>query len=239
MKLIREFFKKEGRTNRIITAFVFLSLILSAVYATVNIILSDPGAISSVPHERMKSDYTLILVQCLLGMAVMFLPNLLEKRLRITIPNASHIAFVVFLYCAIYLGEVRKFYYTVSHWDTVLHAFSAVMLGAAGFSVVDLLNSHENVNVRLAPKFVALFAFCFALSFGALWEIYEFAGDNILGLNMQKYAYENGVKLIGQAALFDTMKDIIVDAFGSLAMAIFGYFSLKKRYISEKAKQSV
>ena len=33
----------------------------------------------------------------------------------------------------------------------------------------------------------ALFAFCFALAAGTVWEIYEFSGDHLLGLNMQKY----------------------------------------------------
>jgi hypothetical protein len=84
-------------------------------------------------------------------------------------------------------------------------------LGALGLSVVSLLNQSEAITVSLSPVFVALFAFCFALSLGVVWEIYEFIIDGLLHTNAQKYALESGEPLIGQAALMDTMKDLIVD----------------------------
>lgn len=62
---------------------------------------------------------------------------------------------------------------------------------------------------------------------GAVWEIYEFTMDSVFGTNMQKYMLDNGTALIGQAALQDTMKDIIVDAIGALVMSTIGYISLK------------
>ena len=46
--------------------------------------------------------------------------------------------------------------------------------------------------------------------------------------NMQKYALEGGEALAGQAALQDTMGDLIVDFIGALAIAIAGYLSLKR-----------
>ena len=42
---------------------------------------------------------------------------------------------------------------------------------------------------------------------------------------MQKYALEGGEALAGQAALQDTMGDLIVDFIGALAIAIAGYLS--------------
>lgn len=74
---------------------------------------------------------------------------------------------------------------------------------------------------------VLYIAFCFALAMGAVWEIYEFTMDSVFGTNMQKYMLDNGTALIGQAALQDTMKDIIVDAIGALVMSTIGYISLK------------
>jgi uncharacterized membrane protein YjdF len=137
------------------------------------------------------------------------------------------IMYAVFLYCAIYLGEVRDFYYRVPHWDTILHIFSGAALGALGLSVVSLLNQSEAITVSLSPVFVALFAFCFALSLGVVWEIYEFIIDGLLHTNAQKYALESGEPLIGQAALMDTMKDLIVDGVGAFVISTIGYVSLK------------
>ncbi|MPN18700.1 hypothetical protein SDC9_166063 [bioreactor metagenome] len=103
------------------------------------------------------------------------------------------------------------------------------MLGALGFSFVSLLNQSEKVPMNLSPLFVAIFAFCFAVTLGVVWEIYEFTFDGILGLNMQKFMLENGTQLIGRAALADTMKDLIVDAAGALVVSIIGYISMKKQ----------
>ena len=178
---------------------------------------------------RTKSDYILMMLQCTLGIIAMLLPGLLTKRLRIVIPSGIYILYVIFLYCAIYLGEVRSFYYSVPHWDTILHCFSGAMLGALGFSFVTLLNNTQRVPVNLSPSFVAVFAFCFALSLGVVWEIYEFTFDGLLGLNMQKFALEGGEPLVGRDALADTMKDLIVDALGALATSIIGYVSIKYR----------
>jgi len=94
---------------------------------------------------------------------------------------------------------------------------------------VDLLNREQKVRVQLSPLFVAIFAFCFALAAGAVWEIYEYTCDTLLKLNMQKYATEHGVELIGRAALRDTMKDIIFDAIAALGVAILGYLSIAKK----------
>ena len=107
------------------------------------------------------------------------------------------------------------------------HFFSGAMLGALGFILVEWLNASEKVHVSLSPAFISLFAFCFALSCGAVWEIYEFSCDTLLGLNMQKYMTGAGEMLAGRLALRDTMKDIIVDAASAALMAVLGFARLK------------
>ena len=122
---------------------------------------------------------------------------------------------------------MRNFYFNVPHWDTILHLFSGLGLGALGFSIVNLLNKSDKNYFSLSPGFVALFAFCFAVSIGVIWEIYEFIMDYILNTNMQKYALESGESLIGKAALFDTMKDFIVNVIGVIIISVIGYISLR------------
>ena len=96
------------------------------------------------------------------------------------------------------------------------------MIGALGFSIVTLLNKTEKVPMELSPLFVALFSFCFAVTLGVVWEFYEYTFDGLLGLNMQKFALENGTLLIGRAALADTMMDLVVDAVGAFIMSVIG-----------------
>lgn len=213
--------KKHWDAKSIIGLILLITLLGSIVYAGIGCALAPEAA--SQPGERCRSDYVLMLLQCCLGLAVMFLPNMLQKKWTWPISDAMYILYFLFLYCAIYLGEVRNFFYVVPHWDTWLHTFSGGMLGALGFIVVDRLTRLGRKWVQLSPGFVCLFALCFAVTIGVLWEIYEFTFDGLLGLNMQKFRLEDGTQLVGRAALQDTMKDLIVDVLGAAVVVGLGY----------------
>ena len=207
--------------------FVFFTFIFSIIYVIIRIILSPTVAPSSDITIRVKSDYILMLLQNIFGVIAMMFPGFLTRKINLSIPTHMIVVYAVFLYCGIYLGEIRNFYFIFPHWDTILHTFSGAAIGALGFSIVSLLNKSESVTFSLSPIFVAMFAFCFAVSLGVVWEFYEFIMDYLLNTNMQKYAVESGERLIGQNALIDTMKDLIVDAIGAFVMASIGYVSLK------------
>lgn len=219
--------KRKLNWEKIICWGVFSTLVLSSVVVLVMLIKAPLRTESLEPDIRSKSDYALMLLQCVLGILAMLLPGVLEHKINLVISSKMLIMYALFLYAAIYLGEVRNFYYHIPHWDTILHTFSGGMLGTLGFSVIALLNKTDRVPINLSPVFVAIFAFCFAVTLGALWEIYEFTFDGILGLNMQKFADKDGMQLVGRAALMDTMKDIIVDVVGAALVSCMGYISLK------------
>lgn len=208
-------------------AFVFNSLVVSVVYIIIRMILSPSVAPVDFPDMKLRGDYVLMLLQCVVGVLAMLLPGIVTKQMKISVPNNMFFVYAIFLYCAIFLGEVTNFYYVIPHWDTMLHTFSGFMLGALGFSLISFFNKTDKIPVSLSPVFVAIFTFCFAVTIGAVWEIYEFSMDLMLSTNMQKFALESGEALIGSSALIDTMKDLIVDSAGALVMSIVGYISLK------------
>ena len=146
------------------------------------------------------ADYVLMLVQCILGVIVMHIPSLLAKRFKFEPPVVLYTLYIIFLYCAIFLGEVRSFYYLIPHWDVILHSMSSIMTGFFGLMVVYILNRDEHLVVKLSPFFISLFAFSFSVTIGSLWEIYEFSFDGLLGLNMQKFMnslfYPNKISII-------------------------------------------
>lgn len=237
--------KKKKNVKEIIAKIVFISFVIPLGYIIYKIVTSPISNDLHIENIKVKSDYVLMLIQCLLGIVALFIPSIISKKWKITIPSSMYIIYVIFLYAAIFLGEVRDFYYRIPHWDTILHTFSGAGIGALGFSVVSLLNKQEKLNVNLSPFFVALFSFCFAITMGVIWEIYEFTFDGLLELNMQKFALENGVNLVGRVALSDTMKDLIVDSIGAFVISLLGYVSLKykkgwidKLLITEKKKDS-
>lgn len=220
---------KNNKINwqKLLNYFVLITLISTIIFLVFEINKAPTVTDANNPFIRIKSDYALMLSQCILGVIAMLLPGILEKKLKIAIPSNMLILYTIFLYSAIYLGEVRSFYYNISNWDNILHTFSGAMIGALGFSIVTLLNKTEKVPINLSPIFVALFSFCFAVTLGVVWEFYEFIFDGLLGLNMQKFALEDGTQLVGRAALVDTMIDLFVDTVGALIMSIIGYISLK------------
>ncbi len=217
--------KQTVSARRVISLIVFITMIVSTVVVTVAMLLAP-----SVPTEgyaRIKSEYVLMLLQSILGIFAMLLPSWLYRRWGVEIPSFMMILYAVFLYCAIYLGEVRGFYFLIPYWDTILHTFSGIALGALGFSVLTLLNKTDRVPLQLSPVFVAVFAFCFAIAVDVVWEIYEFAADGIFQMNMQKHSLADGQPLIGRQALSDTMTDLVVDSIGAVFISLVGYVSLK------------
>lgn len=154
------------------------------------------------------------LLMSVLTLALVFVPGLIEDRYDIHLPVEFEIVAVVFIYASIFLGEVQGYYSTFAWWDAVLHGASAVALGFVGFAILFILD--QTSKIRASPSTLAMFTFAFAVSIGAVWEIFEFAVDQIFGANMQK------------SGLVDTMWDLIVDSIGASIAAIAGYFYLKR-----------
>ena len=218
---------KKRNWKEIVAYAILISFIIPIGYCAYKIVVAPSVNPENIEGIKVKTDYILMLSQCVLGIVAIILPSLISKKVNITIPSNMYFLYLIFLFCGNFLGEVTNFFYKFKYWDVMLHAFSSLMLGAIGFSIINLLNKEEKIHIKLSPMFVAIFSFCFAVSLGLIWEVYEFLADGALGLNMQKFALEHGVQLIGREALLDTMKDLIVDCIGAFIMASVGYVSLK------------
>ncbi len=147
--------------------------------------------------------------------ALSLVPVLAQRRLGIRLPVRFFGWIVVFVFATIFLGEAFDFYNRFWWWDVVLHGGSAMAFGLIGFLFVFMLFQGDRY---AAPAWaVAFMSFSFAITIGALWEIFEFAMDQVFGLNMQK------------TGLVDTMWDLIVDTLGAGLGATAGFFYLKGR----------
>lgn len=216
---------QKNKKIRRLYIFVVLSFIVPILFIVFRMLFSTVPASDKAYHSN--ADYALMLVQCLLGLIAINIPSLLSRRFNFEVPMVLYGLYIVFLYCAIFLGEVRSFYYVIPFWDDILHCMSSMMTGLFAFMLVTILNRNENTVFTLSRGFVVLFAFCFSITIGALWEIYEFVFDGLLGLNMQKFMEADGTILTGRAALSDTMTDLIVDSIGALISTLLGYLAIK------------
>jgi hypothetical protein len=150
-------------------------------------------------------------------LSITFLPLLLGKRFQIRIPAEFELLAIVFVYATLFLGEVHGYYIRYWWWDLVLHASAGLLLGILGFLLVYVLNEKDDIDLQLTPGFMAVFAFVFAMAFGAAWEVFEFTMDSLFGLTMQKPMFND------TSGLTDTMWDLIVDAAGALFISVLGY----------------
>lgn len=152
---------------------------------------------------------------CVIALWIVWMPPFLARNLQVHFPLEFSLMLNLFIYSSIFLGEIRGYYTRFWWWDIVLHAGSGIALGFIGFLI--LYSLYQTGRIVISPFLLAMFSFCFALSLGALWEIFEFAVDSLFGTNMQK------------SGLVDTMWDLIVDAIGALIVAVSGYAYVRNR----------
>ena len=142
-------------------------------------------------------------------------PLFVASRLDIRLPSSLTALAVVFVFATLFLGEVFDFYTRLWWWDIALHGLSAVGFGIAGFLFVFIL--FEGDRYAAPPWAMGLLAASIGIMIGVLWEIFEFAMDQIFGMNMQK------------SGLLDTMSDLIVDVIGSGLGGTMGALYLRGR----------
>lgn len=169
------------------------------------------------------------LASAALTVLLLMLPSFIQMVSKLRIPVSVRVVYLIFIICAMYLGEIHSFFYRFLWWDEMLHTSSAMMLAYVSFIFIDALDDSGKGAAGLNPALVASFVFCFTLAFGVIWELFEFAADELLGVNMLKgrdpfvagsvYSYEK--------ALVNTMIDLMLDGAGGLIIALSTWFHLK------------
>lgn len=137
--------------------------------------------IRSITAGNSENAYT-----CLLSLFLLYLPSIIERKLEMRLPTALEITVVVFIFASEILGEIACFYVTVPFWDKAMHTVSGFIYAAVGYSMADILNRDHRISFQLSPVFLAVVAFCFSMTIGALWEIFEFSVDTLFQKDMQK-----------------------------------------------------
>ncbi len=156
--------------------------------------------------------YWTIFFLSLLTFGFTFLPFLFDYY-ALRLPKNLSLAIIFCIYATLYLGEVGAFYEKFWWWDLLLHGGSALGFGIIGFLILFILQMRKHIAGE--PITIAVFSFTFAVAIGALWEVFEFSLDQILGTNLQK------------SGLWDTMGDLIVDCAGAALASLFGFVYLK------------
>ncbi len=178
-------------------------------------------------EKNNSSDLLFILWQLFLMVIFTFIPKLVEVLFKVRIPNYMKILFIFFCFCHFILGEIVGFYATIKIWDMFLHISTTAIITLLGVSTIYILA--QEGKIKLIPLYLLVYPLCFAMTIEVLWEVVEFASDVLFKTNMQRFNNSiTGEPFIGQKALLDTMKDLIVDFLSALFVSLVAYIGEKK-----------
>jgi hypothetical protein len=142
-----------------------------------------------------------------------FIITYIANKKNIVLPSSFQLVFLLFILLAQYFGEILKFYTMFWWWDLSLHGLFGI------YAVIIALNLMEGIIMKKKEtthqRFVVLtlvFAFCFSLALGTLWEMFEVVGDYILKTDMV-----NG-------GLEDTSSDLIIKILSAFITCIIYYY---------------
>jgi hypothetical protein len=194
---------------------------------------------------------------CILTLVLFLIPSFIERRIHIDIPDTLEIIMLLFIFSAEILGEIKEYYLLFPDWDTILHTLNGFLAASIGLSLIDILNKNDKFSINMSPLFVSLVSFCFSMTIGVLWELFEFSMDKYFGFDMQKDTLINTIRTVSlnptganvpitvnidsimvngvpwnsyiDIGLIDTMMDLFVNFIGATVFAVFGFFYIKNR----------
>lgn len=162
--------KSELKENR--SAFI--------VYSTLRILVIGVMILQIFNHNFQNA------FLCILTLILFIMPSVVQATFKVEFPTLLEIIILLFIFAAEILGEISAFYIKFPYWDTVLHTLNGFLCGAIGFSLVEIMNGNKRLRFELSPLFMAVVAFCFSMTIGVTWEIFEFSMDSLYHLDMQK-----------------------------------------------------
>lgn len=143
-----------------------------------------------------------------------FLPDITCNLFKFYISTSIDFLIQSFIFLALFLGRMFNYYSLISWWDLFLHLISGVILGFLALTLLKTLVGKDNFNI-LSPLFVAIFIFLFTVATAALWEFWEFAGDQLFGFDSQLFS------------LVDTMTDMLIGSFSGLIVSMMSFLHIK------------
>ena len=136
-----------------------------------------------------KRSVTLVYLLLRTSVVLVMLAQIFNRNFE----NVFLCVLTLIIYSAEILGEIEAYYVTFPYWDTVLHTLNGFLCAAIGFSLLDILNRHNEARFHLSPLYLAIMAFCFSMTVGVVWEFFECTMDHFFFLDMQKDTVVNAI----------------------------------------------
>ena len=153
-------------------------------------------------------------------------PYAIKKIFKVSFSRVVSIVYYIYLFLASFCGVCLKFYVRFECWDMIIHFLMGACLSVLSIYILNLTVYKKDRN-KHNLFFTFLFMICFTLAIGVVWEFLEFGCDLIFDTGFQRYITYEGVTLVGQQALMDTMIDLLMDFAGAICGVIFTVVAMK------------
>ncbi len=198
---------KKDKIFKIINLAFMLSIFLASAA------LAIYYGVTGDPNDR--------LVPAILVGVVSLLPYLFELIFRTRLNNILFLGLEIYLLFAGFIGATLNFYNMFSWYDIVIHVIMGYLVAMLALFFIARLGDYKKLSVWQ----VVVFCLCFSLAVELVWELSEWAFDNLFGMSAQG----DKVSAFGQLAplVTDTMEDILCNFSG--ALLFFIHFILGKK----------
>lgn len=136
------------------------------------------------------------------GLALPFLPPVVEKVYKSHISFRIQLVYYVFLFISLDLGICLDWYKTAPYFDKAVHFGSGVLSALVGYYALVYFKVMKNPR---GFKILFIVSLCMLVAVG--WECFEFCCDKFLGQHMQQLV---------SIGVDDTMFDLLAAAAGSI-----------------------
>jgi hypothetical protein len=166
-----------------------------------------------------------------LALSVTLLPAALRREYGYTMDAGLvlWITLAIVLHVAGSLGVYAEF----SWYDEITHTVSATVVAGAGYAALRAVERHSSA-VEVPPPVRSAFVVVFVLSFGVVWEVFEFGAVELsraLGLDSPVTVY--GIDDIVTDFVFNTVGAVLVALWG--ADSVGGFVAFLGRRLGSNA----
>lgn len=155
---------------------------------------------------------------CLICAVFCFIPYLFYRFRILKLP----VGLIVLIHLAIFLHATGVLFFAydfIKIYDNVTHTFSSIVVSVCVMLTLFTLQRY-NSNIRMSTRFCSLFVLLVMMTFGILWEEFEYVVDITTGTKMQYCPW-------------DTLRDMLCNTLGSVICAVGMYLYLRHRSINE------
>ncbi len=199
----------------------------------------------TVDDQEVRGEMLYNLVMYFITFIIFLAPRILKKGANIIVPTELHVLIAMLAFGALVLGDTQSFYSIYPWWDSFLHFIGGIILSLTGYWIIKLIMQEKSEYIYLNKVFTVIFVICFSLAAGAVWEIWEYSYDEVLGENSQRHSIvvedptlgKQYVGKVGHDALNDTMKDLMLDLGGSIVACTYG--TIKINHDEKKQKEDM